>query len=191
MKKLWIALFSALMLLSLSTCAFREDLTDYSVLLVKTLASGDVEAARAVAAERNARLDDSSGERPVDFDELLLLSRLIYAKAGERQYSEALRMCVGEVALNRVASPEFPDTLAEVIYQKGQYPCAWETEFAELRPSRDCVRVALRLLQGERTMAPQVVYQSEWRIGPVYVRFYDRLIGYTYFCESVYPELYT
>jgi hypothetical protein len=35
-----------------------------------------------------------------------------------------------------------------------------------------------------------VLYQSQWQIGPAYVRFFDRRLGYTYFCESVYKELY-
>ena len=99
-------------------------------------------------------------------------------------------MCVGEVVLNRVASPEFPDTLEAVVFQQGQYPCAQEPEFADLRPSRACAEAALSLLLGERRLAPQVVYQSSRQIGPAFVRFYDRRLGYTYFCESVYPELY-
>ena len=112
------------------------------------------------------------------------------AEAGDRIYSEAYRMCVGELVLNRVASPEFPNTLEEVAYQSGQFLCVGEPEFEDLRPSRSCTEAALRLLLGERRLAPQVLYRSPWQIGPAYVRFYDRRLGYTYFCESVYPELY-
>lgn len=191
MKKLWIVLLMLPVLLGLNTCTRMETVPDYHSLLVQAAAQGDAESGRALAAERNALIGKHRlREEAVDFDELLLLSRLIFAQAGERKYSEEYRFCVGEVALNRVASPEFPDTLEEVARQRGQYLCTLEPEFALLRPSEDCARIALRLLLGERHLAPQVLYQSPWRIGPAYVRFYDRRLGYTYFCESVYAQLY-
>lgn len=191
MKKVWIVLLMLPVLLGLNTCTRIETFPDYHTLLVEAAAQGDAETGRALAAERNALVRRKRlREKELDFDELLLLARLIDAQAGERKYSEDYRFCVGEVALNRVASPEFPDTLEEVAYQRGQYLCTREPEFAVLRPSESCARVALRLLLGERHLAPQVLYQSSWRIGPAYVRFYDRLLGYTYFCESVYTQYY-
>ena len=191
MKKLWITLLMLPLLLSLTTCTVVRETPDYHALLVEAAVSGDAETGRALAARRNAAV--AAGrlrEEPVDFDELLLLARVLYAEAGERVYSTDYRLCVGEVILNRVASPEFPDTLYEVVTQRGQYRCTEEPEFEDLRPDRECAGLALRLLLGERRLAPQVVYQSPWRIGPAFVRFYDRRLGYTYFCESVYPELY-
>ena len=179
------------LLLCLSTCTVVRETPDYHALLVEAAVAGDMETGRALAAQRNAAV--SAGrltEAPVDFDELLLLARVLYAEAGDRVYSTDYRLCVGEVILNRVASPEFPDTLREVVTQRGQYRCTEEPEFEDLRPDRECAQIALRLLLGERRLAPQVVYQSPWRIGPAFVRFYDRRLGYTYFCESVYPELY-
>ena len=178
-------------LLGFSTCTRMETIPDYHTLLIQAAAEGDEETGCTLAAERNALIRRHRlREETVDFDELQLLSRLIFAQAGERKYSEEYRFCVGEVALNRVASPEFPDTLEEVVYQRGQYLCTLEPEFAVLRPSVECARIALHLLLGERHLAPQVLYQSPRRIGPAYVRFYDRLLGYTYFCESVYTQLY-
>lgn len=190
-KKLWITLLMLPILLSLNTCAREFRAPDYHALLVEAVTKGDADRGRTLAAERNALIEQERlAEEPVDFDELQLLARVIYAEAGDRVYSEAYRMCVGEVILNRVASPEFPDTLEEVAYQRRQFVCVSEPEFDDLRPSRACAEAALRLLLGERRLAPQVVYRSPWQIGPAYVRFYDRRLGYTYFCESVYPELY-
>lgn len=191
MKKLWIALLMLPVLLGLSTCTQMEAAPNYSELLVSAAASGDTEGGRTLAAERNAMIAQGRlKEAPVDYDELLLLARLIFAQSAETSYGEDYLLCVGEVALNRVASPEFPDTLEEVVYQRGQYLCAAEPEFADLRPSRACAWAALRLLLGERRLQPQVVYQSARRIGPAFVRYYDRRLGYTYFCESVFTELY-
>ena len=191
MKKLWIALLMLPVLLGLSTCTHMDAAPNYAELLVGAAAAGDTEAGRAIAAEHNAAVAQGKlREAALDFDELLLLSRLIFAQTAESSYGEDYLLCVGEVALNRVASPEFPDTLEEVVYQRGQYLCAAEPEFETLRPSRACAAAALRLLLGERRLEPQVVYQSARQIGPAFVRFYDRRLGYTYFCESVYTELY-
>ena len=191
MKKLWITLLMLPVLLGLNTCARVRTVPDYDALLVEAVIAGDTETGRALAEERNLCIARGQlREAPLAYDELQLLARLIDAMAGARVYSEEYRLCVGELVLNRVASPEFPDTLEQVVYQRGQFLCVSEPEFADLRPSRACAEVALRLLLGERHMAPQVVYQSSRQIGPAFVRFYDRLLGYTYFCESVYPELY-
>ena len=190
-KKLWIALLMLPVLLGLSTCTTAKRVPDYASQLVDAVAEGETQRGYALAAERNALIARGViREKPVSYDELLLLARLIDAETGESAYGEEYRLCVGEVALNRVASPEFPDTLEAVVFQQGQYPCAQEPEFADLRPSRACAEAALSLLLGERRLAPQVVYQSSRQIGPAFVRFYDRRLGYTYFCESVYPELY-
>ena len=190
-KKLWIALLMLPILLSLNTCASEHSVPNYRALLVEAVTEGDYDGGQRLAAERNSRIEQGRlAEEPVDFDELQLLARVIYAEAGDRLYSDAYRMCVGELILNRVDSPEFPDTLEEVAYQRGQFVCVGEPEFEDLRPSRACAEAALNLLMGERRLAPQVLYRSPWQIGPAYVRFYDRRLGYTYFCESVYPELY-
>ena len=101
-------------------------------------------------------------------------------------------MCVGEVVLNRVASPEFPDTVKEVIMQEGQYEGVNTDEFLYyLNPTEASVDAALRLLLGERLMEPQVVFQANFpQGGSVYRKYYDSLYGYTYFCTTSYPELY-
>ena len=191
MKKLWITLLMLPILLGLSTCTTVKNQADYDALLLEAVTAGDTEQGRAAAAERNALIRIGVlEERQVDFDELLLLARLIDAEAGDRRYSDEYRFCVGEVALNRVASPEFPDTLREVLEQYGQYPCTLEPEFVDLRPGQGCAAIALRLLKGERRLSPAVLYQSSRQIGNAFVRFYDRRDGYIYFCESVYTDLY-
>lgn len=55
-------------------------------------------------------------------DELDLLSRLIYSEGGTESYETKLK--IGSVVMNRVSdldSPDFPDTIREVIYQKNQF----------------------------------------------------------------------
>ena len=99
---------------------------------------------------------------------------------------------MGEVVLNRVASPEFPDTLAEVVFQPGQYSAADEGWFEVLIPLRSCLEAALRLLGGERVINdPAVVFQSGGRQGGgVALEMWDSVYGSTYFCYTNHPELY-
>lgn len=55
-------------------------------------------------------------------DELDLLSRLIYSEGGSESYETKLK--IGSVVMNRVSdldSPDFPDTIREVIYQENQF----------------------------------------------------------------------
>lgn len=55
-------------------------------------------------------------------EELDLLSRLIYAEGGTESYETKLK--IGSVVMNRVSdidSPDFPDTIRGVIYQRNQF----------------------------------------------------------------------
>lgn len=55
-------------------------------------------------------------------EELDLLSRLIYSEGGTESYETKLK--IGSVVMNRVSdldSPDFPDTIREVIYQENQF----------------------------------------------------------------------
>ena len=98
---------------------------------------------------------------------------------------------MGEVVLNRVASPEFPDTLEEVVFQPGQYSAADRDWFEVLIPYRSCLEAALRLLGGERVLNDgRVVFQSGGRQGGVALKLTDDVYGSTYFCYTNHPELY-
>ena len=188
MKKVIVTLMALAMCFGLSTCvqAARPE-PDWLELLIDAAASGDREAGLAAAAGWNS----GAGHRPVDYDDLVLLSKLITWEAGSPWLNDVMRMSVGEVVLNRVASPEFPDTLADVICQEGEYPEVNAPSFwRELTPTRPCVEAALRLLLGQRVLQPQVVYQSSTPRGKIHATYSDLRLGFTYFCESSHPELY-
>lgn len=53
------------------------------------------------------------------YNDLRLLSACVYSEAGiEDEYGQRL---VCDVILNRVASPDFPNSIAGVVYQKNQF----------------------------------------------------------------------
>lgn len=64
---------------------------------------------------------------PYSEDELEIFACAIYQEAGGDGCSDLCRMYVGDVMLNRVADPRFPDTLYEVLTQKHQYGLFWKT----------------------------------------------------------------
>lgn len=166
---------------------------DYLAEMMVCAETGNVEHGRVCAEERwlkiqAAGLDDEN----IDFDELLLLAKIITSEAGSNWLSMEWKMAVGEVLLNRVASPEFPNTLKECVYQPGQYSGSNSSRFANLTPYPSCIEAAARLLSGERVLnAPSVVFQANFRQGSgVYLKLTDSILGDTYLCYSSHRELY-
>jgi spore germination cell wall hydrolase CwlJ-like protein len=193
------AFISALMvsatILSVPTqadAAFDEDV-DYMSVMIVAATTGDIEAGRAAEQARNAKIAElGTNHMTIAFDDLFLLSKIIYAEAGSAWLSMDWKMCVGEVVLNRVASPEFPNTIAEVLAQPGQYYGSNSSYFNRLLPSEVCVVAAQRLLEGERVMNDEtVVFQANFtQGGGIHTALYDSALGWTYFCHSARPWIY-
>jgi hypothetical protein len=194
MKRLISTLAALLIVASLGAGAFAayETDVDYLELMAAAVVAADYEAGVAAESSRNEKIDNMKiGYTKINFEELTLLSKIIYAEAGSNWLSDEWKMCVGEVVLNRVASPEFPDTIKEVLEQPGQYYGRNSRYFNNLRPTEACVRAAIRLLEGERLMDPSVVFQANFAQGSgTHTAVYDRYLGWTYFCFSSNPNLY-
>lgn len=79
-------------------------------------------AAKETKASSISTKNPSSGS-----DVTQLLARLINGEARGEPYQG--QVAVGAVILNRVKSPEFPNTIAGVIYQKGQFTCVTDGQF--------------------------------------------------------------
>lgn len=195
MKRLFAVIPMLILMAAVSAnagAAYEPD-TDYSQIMIEAAASGDYQRGRQAEQMRNEKIDAiGSDAEKVSFDELMLLSKIMYAEAGSNWLSDEWKMCVGEVVLNRAASPEFPDTIAGVLAQPGQYYGPNSRYFNNLRPSERCASLALRLMNGERVMNdPSVVFQANFRQGSgTHTACYDRYLGWTYFCISSRPELY-
>lgn len=179
-------------LLNGSTVTLELDMAAYYLdVMAMAAVDGDFQAGREAAQYRNEIIDQNGSDQvKISFDDLYLLAKLICAEAGSDWLSDDFRLCVGEVVLNRVESPEFPDSISDVVYQKGQYASAGTAAFASLVPSQACVDAALRLMQGERKMAPSVVFQSDHEQGEIFSMYTDRRLGTTFFCVSPNQELY-
>lgn len=114
---------------------------------------------------------------PVSEDDLCLLAHIIYAEAGSDWCSDEMQMYVGSVVLNRVKSPNWPNTMHEVVYQEGQYECVWIGSFYN-EPNQRAWDMAQWLLTNGSQLPPDVVYQSGSPLGNgVYIQ-----VGNMYFC---------
>ena len=86
--------------------------------------------------------------KEVDFDDLYLLARLVESEAGNESYET--KMMVASVVMNRVTDSRFPNTIREVIYQKGQFEVTVHKVNGVLmidrEPSLDSLRVANDIL---------------------------------------------
>lgn len=77
-------------------------------------------------------------------EDRVLMERLIMAEAeSESLTGQAL---VGCVLLNRVNSPDFPDTLEGVVFQEGQFSTISNGRFDAVEPNDD-VKIAVNLVQ--------------------------------------------
>ena len=168
------------------------DNTNYSEIMIISAINGDTVTGLKAEQNRNVKIDKQGLSYPkIKFNDLFLVSKIMTAEAGSSWLSDEWKMAVGEVLLNRVASPEFPNTVEECIYQPGQYYSKNSSYFKKLLPWERETRLAWRLLEGERHLEPSVVFQANFAQGArTFKSFYDRYLGRTYFCYSTKPGLY-
>lgn len=109
-------------------------------------------------------------------EELEILAIIIYQEAGSDACSDETRLMVGNVFLNRVASNRYPDTFAEVATQKQQYGRLYWTGLrwperavnkGEAHAVDRAYDIAKRLLEGERVLPEDVIFQSEYIQGEI------------------------
>ena len=121
------------------------------------------------------RAEEARKAREAYEHELWLLAHLVYAEGGGENFEFQIR--VGNVALNRVESDLYPDTLEEVIFQAGQYSCTWLGGFY-YEPSQTSWEAARWLLNGGRVFPKNVLYQAQFPQGDGTYEFRVN----TYFC---------
>lgn len=171
MKKLLITLAILIMIPAMMgatyTAEYEED-RNYMSEIITALTVGDLDTAESLNECRNAKIADlGGGYVTIDAYDLYLLGKIMTAEAGNCPYDEC-PWGVGEVVMNRVASPEWdmPNTVEGVLTAPYQYyyPHMAST-FEKVQPTERCLKLALRLLEGERRMEPDVIFHSNSPIG--------------------------
>lgn len=158
----------------------HEATPDWGELMVRAVLAGDA-AAGADCEER--------GGLGYTYEDLYLLAKLIEQEAGI-DWPDMPIIALANVVLNRVASPLFPDTIREVLYQEGpgdtvQYAPVHTGYWETAEPTERYVRLAQRALNGEEVIGEEVIYQALFPQGRVTVMtWYDEYLNTTtYFCE--------
>lgn len=108
--------------------------------------------------------------------EVEMLACVIYQEAGGDACSDLCRMYVGDVVLNRVEDPRFPDTLEGVLTAPGQYGrfsktgIVWPSRASnpgEAHAVQRAYDIATKLLSGEHSelYGQGYVWQAEFGQG--------------------------
>ena len=142
----------------------------------------------ATTAATTAATTTAAPEPAYTEEDLETLALIIYQEAGADYCSDETRLMVGNVVLNRVADDRFPDTIVEVATAKRQYGRLYWTGLVwPERASRDteahavarAYDIAERLLDGERVLPEDVIWQAEFEQGTEVVAHQDGI----YFCR--------
>ena len=111
-------------------------------------------------------------------DDLWYLSRVIQSEAG--YCTQEMQEAVGSVVLNRVASNKFPNTIAEVIQQPGQYSTvSW---LASNEPTQEALAVAVDLLENGSKLPEDILYQANFPQGTYTYKTISTSYSTMYFC---------
>lgn len=122
-----------------------------------------------------ATLLASSNAQAYTEDDLYILEHVIAGECNDCGWY--MKISVGSVVLNRVADDRFPDTIAEVVFQEGQYACTWDGNYYK-EPNANTKEAALYLLENGSQLDPSVVWQAEFVQGN---GVYDQIEN-MYFC---------
>lgn len=114
-------------------------------------------------------------------EDLNLLARLIFNEAGSDNISDRQQQLVGMVVINRTNSEYFPNTIYDVIYQKGQYSCVGNSIWENDPPQRSIDNAKL-VLEGKVSAPSNVLFQAEFLQGDGIYEQFDNISTTTYFC---------
>ena len=134
----------------------------------------------AIGLPTGSSSSSSSGGSASNSD-LNLLSRLVYGEARGEEYIG--QVAVAAVVLNRVKSPNFPNTVAGVIYQRGAFDVVSDGQI-NLSPNQTAKNAARDALNGWDPSNGALYYfnpntaTSSW----IWSRKITLKLGHHYFC---------
>ena len=99
----------------------------------------------------------TSGDEFYNADDLYWLSRVITAEAGNQPFVG--QIAVGNVVLNRVASPRFAGTVQDVIFQEGQFDPVRNGSIY-CTPFNSCITAAKLALEGRNVVGNALYFQQ-------------------------------
>ena len=122
---------------------------------------------KAPVYDSGEHVEELDTETLLDESKVYMLAHLIGGEAGADWCTDELQLAVGSVVLNRIASDRFPNTMEEVIFQKGQYSVTWNGAY-ENEPTERTVANARYLLLNGPTIPSDVLFQANFPQGKTY-----------------------
>lgn len=133
-------------------------------LIDDMIAQAELTEARAEVLEVQEPVPDVIAPREDSYyEDLELLARVLHCENFNEVDGEEACWKTGSVIINRINSPNYPDTLEGVIYQEGQYDCLKNLYKEE--PTDIEWEVAAELLSTGGVIPEEVVYAAEFRQG--------------------------
>lgn len=99
--------------------------------------------------------------------EVYLLAKMIYAEARGETYTG--QVAVGAVIMNRISSDIFPDTLAGVLYQDGQFTAVSDGQFDALTPDDTAKAAAYDAANGSDPTGGSLYYWNPAKASNAYL----------------------
>ena len=145
---------------------------------VEQMVCRKIESDNASVKRKSKKKKKKQKKNVMSNKDVLNLARIIQAENGGHKDDEAL-LLTGVVALKRVKSKNYPDTIMGVISQKGQYSTYADGKFWN-EPSKRSMRIAKKLLSTNivHDYPDNLVFQAEFEQG----RAIYKKLGYEYFC---------
>lgn len=112
----------------------------------------------------------------VSEDDAILLEQIIWAEANNQSFKGQKACC--EVIFNRVLSDEWPDTIYDVLSQKGQF-VTWKSR-SKARPTEVQSDVISEVLRETETVLPDtsyVFFDTKGVNGRDHVKIQDHVFG--------------
>jgi len=117
---------------------------------------GTVSVCIVETIERPEPLFGKFTEREID-----LMAQLVWHEAGNQDMVG--KMLVADTVLNRMESDRFPNTVEEVIFQKGQFTTA--KVLGRIEPPIECYGAVLSEIDGERYNTEVFYFGRGWGCG--------------------------
>lgn len=135
-----------------ATCYVSADYAEVSLKTGKGMTLEEIAAAEA--AKKAAKSSSGSSRKACklasEVDDVTLLAAIIECEANGQSYDALL--AVGAVVMNRVDSSHYPDTIYDVIHQKGQFPPATSgklEKWLKKGPGKKAIKAAKAAMAGD------------------------------------------
>ena len=156
---------------------------------------GTIEAVKRFQQDKGLKADGVFGQSSFDVipdleiklnpnisrDDIILLARIIHGEARGEDFKG--KVAVGSVILNRIRSSQFPDTIRDVILQKGQFSSLMDGQ-ANYYPGEEELQAARAALLGyDPTLGSIYFYNPEIATNTAWIsrrNFVTRIGGHVF-----------